>query len=227
MALSDNFVEIFDKSQGLGNACVCQNDWVVKESKPQATMTQLDVKAQGQFLGFDQGLVQGVKDITVRMSSFLEDKDCDGFAFLMDTNSHEHLVFAELKSNFDVQKITGAFHQIIMSFVKMHAWLSLCGQYDLENVKVHFVAACKCPKENRRDDVMLRISQAQQLGKDTFETKFLRPLLKSHFMKVKMSDFGDIKKLPFHEIIKDKEITMYFQLTETPLDSQTEVSLIQ
>lgn len=77
MALSDNFKKIFDKSQSIGHACECLNNWIVTESKGQATMTQLAVKADGTFLGFDQCLVQGVKDITVRMSSILEDKDCD------------------------------------------------------------------------------------------------------------------------------------------------------
>ena len=73
---------------------------------------------------------------------------------------------------------------------------------------------------------MLRISQAQQLGKETFETKFLKPLLENHYMKVKMSDLGDIRKLPFHENIYNKEITMYLQLTDKFSDSHTAVTLM-
>lgn len=224
MALGNTFLKMFDKAQSLGHVCECKDNWVVRECGAQATMTRLDVKAQGTFLGFGQGLLKGVQDITVRMSSALEDKDCDGIAFLIDADSHEHLVFAELKSGFDVQKITGAYHQIIMSFIKMHAWLSLCRQYDIKNVMVHFIAACKCPKDSL-EDVMLRISQAQQLGRETFETKFLKPLMEEHCVRVQMSDFGDIKRLPFHEDICAKEITMYLQLTDNPSESHTSVTL--
>lgn len=226
MSLSNTFTTIFDKAISNGNAYEYDNKWVVEEHGQSATMTHLEVTADGKFLGFDQSLVKGVKDTTSRMSSKLDDKDCDGIAFLNDNSKKEHLVFAELKSGFDVQKITGAFHQITMSFIKMHAWLSPCKDYNLSEIKVHFITACKCCKDkNQEDSVKLRISQAQQLGKDTFETKFLKPLLDNHNIKVKLSSFGDIQKLPFHDCISEKEVNMYLQLTENFPDSQTSLAI--
>lgn len=226
MALSDIFTTMFDKAIGNGHACVYKNKWVVKESGKDATMTHLEVNAAGDFLGFDHCLVEGVKDTTTKMSSKLEDKDCDGIAFLNDNSKQEHLVFVELKSNFDIQKIAGAFHQITMSFVKMHAWLSLCKDYDLNKIQVHFITACKCFKDkDQEDNILLRISQAQQLGKDTFETKFLKPLLYSNNIKVKLSTFDDIQKLPFHNCICEKEVCMSLRLTTNPSDPQTSVKI--
>lgn len=226
MTLSNTFTTIFDKATSNGHAHEYENKWVVVEHGKDATMTHLEVNANGKFLGFDKDLVKGVKDTTTKMSSNLEDKDCDGIAFLNDNLKQEHLVFAELKSNFDVQKITGAFHQITMSFVKMHAWLSLCKDYNLDKIKIHFIAACKCCKDkDQEDNVKLRISQAQQLGKETFETKFLKPLLNKHNIKVKLSSFGDIQKLPFHDSISEKEVCMYLQQTEKPSDSQTTITI--
>lgn len=187
MALSNTFITIYDKALANGHAHECKNTWDVVEHGKDATMTHLEVNAIGVFWGFDQALVKGVKDTTTKMSSSLEDKDCDGIAFLTDNSEQEHLVFAELKSNFDIQKITGAFHQITMSFLKMHVWLSLC--------------------------------------KDTFETKFLKPLLDKKKIQVKLSSFDDIRKLPFHDHICEKEVVMYLQLTDTPSDSQTTVSI--
>lgn len=131
MALNNTFTTMFDKAISNGHAHEYKNKWVVVEHENNATMNHLEVNATGDFLGFDHDLVKGVKDTTTRMSSKLDDKDCDGIAFLNDNSEQEHLVFAELKSNFDIQKITGAFHQITMSFVKMHAWLSLCKDYSL------------------------------------------------------------------------------------------------
>ncbi len=226
MTLSNIFTTFFDKACNHGDAHEFRNKWIVEEHDKDATMTHLEVNAPGCFLGFNHQLVKGVKDTTSRMSSVLEDKDCDGIAFLFDDSQQEHLIFAELKSNFDVQKITGAFHQITMSFVKMHAWLSLCKDYDLDKIKVHFITACKCCKnKDQEDNVSLRISQARQLGKDTFETKFLRPLLKDNSIRVKLSSFNDIQKLPFHNNICEKEVYMHLQLTQTPLDSQTSVTI--
>ena len=165
------------------------------------------------------------------MSSKLKDKDCDGVAFLLDDVNddakQEHLVFVELKSSFDIIRIKRAFHQITMSFIKMHAWLSLCKGYDIDQLKVHFITACKCYKnEDQEANVMLRISQAKELEEETFETKFLKPLLDEKNIKVKLSSFDDIKELPFHDSICNKEIAMYLQLTAQYFNSKTKVDLV-
>ena len=224
--LSDSFIEIFDKATSRGHAQSCTDKWVVVEHEKSATMARLEIESQGAFLGFDHDLVKGATDITSNMSSKLDDKDCDGIAFFTDKSGNEHIVFAELKSGFDVGKITGAFHQITMSFVKMHAWLSLCRHYDLEKVKIHFITACKCFKgKDQEDNVMLRISQAQQMDKDSFEARLLKPLLQNHNIEIKMTTLGDIQKLPFNDVIGNKEVAMYLQLTDNPNDSQTRVNL--
>ena len=227
MSLSDSFMNMFEKANNLAGTGKSQNIWKVVEHEASATMKQLEVNANGTFWGFNHEIVKNVKDITTRMSSTLEDKDCDGVAFLLDNAQQEHLVFVELKSNFDIKKIIGAFHQITMSFIKMHAWLSLCKGYDIDQLKVHFITACKCYKDKDQEvEVMHRISQAQQLKKDTFETKFLKPLLKKQSLKVDLSSFGDIKKKPFHNSICNKEIVMYLQLTAQYSNSKTKVDLV-
>ncbi len=231
MLLSDSFMKMFDKVKILAGTGKSENIWKVMEHQPSATMNQLEVNANGTFWGFNHEIVKSVKDITTRMSSKLEDKDCDGVAFLLDdVNDYakqKHLVFVELKSSFDISKIKGAFHQITMSFIKMHAWLSLCKGYDIDQLKVHFITACKCYKdEDQEANVMLRISQAQELETETFETKFLKPLLDEQNIKVKLSSFDDIEGLPFHDSICNKEIAMYLQLTAQYSNSKTKVNLV-
>lgn len=231
MLLIDSFRRMFNKAFELARTGESQNIWKVMEHQPSATMNLLEVNANGTFWGFDHRIVKGIKDVTTRVSSKLEDKDCDGVAFLLDDVNddvkQDHLVFVELKSNFDISKIEGAFHQITMSFIKMHAWLSLCKGYDIDQLKVHFITACKCYKDkDQEDNVMLRISQAQELEKETFETKFLKPLLDERNIKVKLSSFDDIKELPFHDSICNKEIAMYLQLTAEYSNSKTKVDLV-
>ena len=229
--LSESFMKMFDKADHLAGTGKNKNIWEVKEHQPSATMNQLEVNANGTFWGFNHEVVKNVKDITTRMSSKLKDKDCDGVAFLLDDVNddakQEHLVFVELKSSFDIIRIKGAFHQITMSFIKMHAWLSLCKGYDIDQLKVHFITACKCYKnEDQEANVMLRISQAKELEEETFEIKFLKPLLDEKNIKVKLSSFDDIKELPFHDSICNKEIAMYLQLTAQYFNSKTKVDLV-
>lgn len=222
MALSDSFIRLYDKTQC--KAAESVDKWIVVEHDSQATMTHLEVNAEGKFLGFNQDLVKEVKDTTTKMSSKLEDKDCDGIAFLQDLSQQEHLIFVELKSNFDTQKIKNAFYQIIISFIKMHAWLSVCKHYNPHNIRIHFIVACKRCKDDA--NIMLRIAESQQLGEVSFETKFLKPLLQKHIIKVKLSNFRFIQQLPFNDCINEKEVIMYLQVTDNPEDSQTNVSLV-
>lgn len=226
MRLSNSFTTVFEKSQKVGNSRESDDKWVITEHDKGANMTRLEVYADGKFLGFTNDLVKGVTDTTTKMSSKLEDKDCDGIAFLNDNSEHEHLIFAELKSKFSTERLQGAYHQIIMSFIKMHAWLSLCKGYNLNELNIHFIAACKCfENEDQKDSVMQRISKAQLIEEPSFEKNFLKQLLKNHYIKVKLSNFEDIKKLPFHEHICDKEVIMYLQLTDNYSDDQAKVSL--
>lgn len=225
MKLSNVFTTIFDKAADKGHAEECENQWEVKEQN--ASMRTLYVNAQGVFLGFTHDLVKCMSNTTSEMSSNLEDKDCDGIAFLNDDSEEEHLLFVELKSNFDIKKIIKAFHQITMSFIKIHMWLSLCKNYNLDKIKVHFITACKCYKDEEQElSVKLRISEAQQLEEESFETKFLKPLLDNNNIKVKLSSFYDIQNLPFHDCICEKEVNMYLQMTQNHSDSSTSINIL-
>lgn len=114
-----------------------------------------------------------------------------------------------------------------MSFIKIHMRLSICKNYNLDKIKVHFITACKCYKdENQESSVKLRIYEAQQLEEATFETKFLKPLLDNNNIKVKLSSFDAIQKLPFHDCICEKEVNMYLQLTREYSDSSTSINIL-
>lgn len=224
--LSNSFTTVFDKAADRGHACRCTDKWIVTEHESSATMNCLEVNAKGLFLGFDHDLVKNIKDITTIMSSKLDDKDCDGIAFFTDDNGNDSLILVELKSNFDTEKIQNAFYQITMSFIKLHAWLSLCKNYSIDKVHLHFITACKCFKDdNQSSNIMLRISQAQQLNEATFETKLLKPLLEKHFIKVKMDLLSGIRNLPFNDAITCKDVILHLQLTKEPHDSQTRIVL--
>lgn len=226
MELSKSFTSLFDRAVERSHVSCSSDAWVVYEHDRASTMTKLSVMAEGEFCGFDCGLVKNIKDITTTMSSNLYDKDCDGIAFYNDPYGTEHLVFAELKSTFDVSKLREAFRQITMSFIKMHAWLSLCGHYNLSDVGIHFIAACKCFKDDdQRDNVLMRISQQRMLDDNCFESRFLFPLLKNGCIKVSLNRINDITKLPFNDCIKRKDATIYLKVTDSFSDKETKVKL--
>lgn len=225
MSLKDNFTLFYDKATT--HKVSSSNSCSVLEHNHQATMTRLDIICQdGIFDGYDQSLIKNVKDTTERLSSNLDDKDCDGVVFLQEVTGREHLIFVELKSKFDVYKITGAFHQMIMSFVKMHSWLSSCAEYDLLGLPLHFVVACKCFKDKDQEaGVLLRLSQVDQLVENSFERKFLKKLLDNKKVVIKMSELESIKKLPFHANICSKEVALHLQLTSNYSDNSTCIAI--
>ena len=53
MVLSDSFMKMFDKAVSFVSKGEKKNIWTVEEHECDATMTQLEIKANGTFWGFD------------------------------------------------------------------------------------------------------------------------------------------------------------------------------
>ena len=120
------------------------------------------------FASFNFMLVKGMGDITEKRSSQFEDYDCDGVTIVAH-QGHDGLVFSELKSKFSTQKLYEAFRQMTHSFLKMHAMLSLCKDYKVEDVSLHFIAACQCFEDKDQEDgIYNRLSKEEQEDDTTF-----------------------------------------------------------
>ena len=159
-------------------------------------------------------LVKGMGDITEKRSSQFEDHDCDGIT-IKSYQGQDGLVFSELKSKFSTQKVYEAYQQMTHSFLKMHAMLSLCKDYTLEDVSLHFIAACQCFEDKDQEDgIYERLNKEEQLGKHTFAGKFLRRLIEQHELTVKFGEVASVWSLPLNKSLADKEIKLTLQVTQ-------------
>lgn len=222
MSIISSFGELYDKTlnPAFANFTTSIGTFEVNEHDPMASITQLRVEMTGAvFASFNYMLVKGMGDITERRSSQLEDRDCDGVTF-MSNHGHNGLIFSELKSNFSTQKLFEAYRQMTYSFLKMHAMLSLCKDYTLEDTSLHFIAACQCFEDKDQEDgIYNRLSKVEQTDKTTFVGKFLRRLIEKHDVTVRFGEVTAMWNLPLNQVLADKEITLSLQVTNNYGDS--------
>ena len=217
MNIISSFGELYDKTidPAFANFTTSYDAFEVKEHDPQASTTQLRVELTGAvFASFNYMLVKGMDDITEKRSCQFKDYDCDGVTF-MSNQGHNGLIFSELKSKFSTQKLYQAYLQMTHSFLKMHAMLSLCKDYSLEDMSLHFIAACQCFEDkNQEDGIYNRLSKEEQTDKATFVSKFLRRLIEQHDVTAKFEEVTATWNLPLNQTLADKEITLSLQVTQ-------------
>lgn len=224
MSIISSFGELYDKTlnPAFANFTVTTDVFEVNEHDPNPdVMTRrLSVEKSGaKFASFNYMLVKGMGDITEKRSSLLKDHDCDGVAF-MSNQGRDGLVFSELKSKFSTQKLYEAYCQMIYSFLKMHAMLSMCKDYKLDDMSLHFIAACQCFEDkNQKDGIYNRLSKEEQIGKATFVGKFLRRLIEQHDVTVRFGEVTKVWDIPLNQTLVDKEITLSLSVTQNFGDS--------
>ncbi len=224
MSIRLSFGEMFSKTLApdFANYTASYDVFEVNEEgpNPKIITRHLRVEQTGAiFASFNHMLVQGMCDITEKRSSLLIDHDCDGIT-IKTFHGQDGLVFSELKSKFSTQKVYEAFLQMTHSFLKMHAMLSLCRDYALDDVSLHFIAACQCFEDKDQEDgIYNRLSKEEQEGKHTFVGKFLRRLIQKHELTVKFGEVATVFNLPLNQALVDKEIKLTLQVTQKYGDS--------
>ena len=224
MSIISTFVELFDKTldPAFANYTSSSDAFEVNEHDPNPGISTRHLRVEqtgATFASFNHMLVKGMGDITKKRSGLLEDHDCDGIAIKY-YQGQDGLVFSELKSRFSTQKVYEAFRQMIHSFLKMHAMLSLCKDYTLDDVSLHFIAACQCFEDKDQEDgIYNRLSKEEQESKHTFAGKFLRRLIEKHELTFKFGEVATVLNLPLNQALADKEIKLTLQMTQNYGDS--------
>lgn len=209
MKIADSFLQIFDKTKHHISSSSPEILWTIKEVSCDASIKKLHVKIGGlDFYAFDERLTKGMGHITNTRSTILEDKECDGIAFVEDLDKCR-LIFCDLKSKFDSKKINHGFNQDLMSFLKMHMLLSICDGYELKDFDIDFIVACKCFEDDNKQDSFLHMLQSKQIAdSDSFNTNILTSLLTKGEKCVKIGDFPNMSNINIHPSIKDKKIKL-------------------
>ena len=227
MSIISSFGNLFDKTlnPAFANYTASSDAFEVDEHDPNPKVSTRHLRVEqvgASFASFNHMLVKGMGDITNKRSSLFEDHDCDGIA-LKTYQGHDGLVFSELKSKLSTQKVHDAFRQMTHSFLKMHAMLSLCQDYTLDDVSLHFIAACQCFEDKDQEDgIYERLIKEEQVGKHTFVGKYLRRLIEKHEFTVKFGEVAAVWNLPLSQTLADKEIKMTLQVTQNYGDRNLE-----
>lgn len=224
MSIISSFGELFDQTldPAFANYRASSDAFEVNEHDPNPKISTRHLRVEqtgAAFASFNHMLVKGMGDITEKRSRLFENLDCDGIA-IKTYHGQDGLVFSELKSRFSTQKVYKAFQQMTHSFLKMHAMLSLCKDYTLDNVSLHFIVACQCFEDKEQEDgIYNRLSKEEQESKHTFAGKFLRRLIETHELTVKFGDVATVWNLPLNQTLTDKEIKLTLQMTQNYGDS--------
>lgn len=224
MSIIASFGELFDKTlnPAFTNFTETTDAFEVKEHDPNPdVMTRLlSVEHNGaRFASFNYMLVKGMGDITEKRSSLFEDRDCDGVTFMLNQGDNG-LIFSELKSRLTTQKLYEAYRQMTHSFLKMHAMLSLCNDYSLDDMSVRFITACQCFEDKDQEDgIYNRLSKEEQIDKTTFVSKFIRRLIEQHDVTVKFGEVISVWDLPLNQNLANKDVTLSLQVTQNFGDS--------
>lgn len=229
MSIESSFLSLYDKvgQTGFAEYTVSTGSFEVDEHESEATLAQLQVNCQGVvFSSFNNQLVKGMKGLTETRSTHLLDSDCDGIAF-MRNEEKEGIVLVELKSRFSTQHLKKAFCQMTHSFLKMHVMLSLCREYALDSLSLHFIAACKCFENIEQEDgVYNYLSKVEKDDSTTFEGNFLRNLIKKHDIVTTLGEMTSLWGIPLSSSLANKSITLSLQLTQNYSDDKTVYSLL-
>ena len=224
MKTSETFCQFFDKvvSTNFGYH-KAHGLWHIHEQGKQAKLTDLDVKcAIADFVGFNENLTRSMPDFTSKRSTKFEDKDCDGVAFVSST-TNEGLLFVELKSKYDTSQISKAIRQMCFSFLKIHAMLSLCSKYELNEMEITFCVAAKCAVNESEDAKVAEfISQATLLEEQKDYGLFLQDLFTKGCNNISFDNLFKylcIINLPLHDDIKNKTIKVHLVTSSTPNNS--------
>lgn len=217
--IGDSFCSLFDKVKNVksfGYGDYSQSSWIVCETDPNSTFRTLEVITNGaRLIGFNQNLTKSMPCITVKRSTKIEDKECDGLAFV-NFGGQERLLLVEMKSKYSTQSVSLAIRQMCFSFLKIHSVLSLCGEYILDQVEIDFCVATKCARDVDEES---KVNMFKQQANMANEQKDFGCFFSDLFTKGKtIVKFSELLKfinvdIPVSSSLKNKEITVHLQKT--------------
>ena len=223
MRIFDSLHSVYDRKACDCHCCECQ--WEVIEAQKGVSFKKLTLCLDGATFGvIDDDFYKGIQKMTSDRSSFLYDKNCDGVSFC-EYEGTLHLLFVELKSNFsEIQK---AFIQDFFTLMKMHMFLSICKDYNLENIIVDFFAASS-PFKNKDEEsnILDRLNMSDQLNESCFIDKCYHNHLfnkKSTIMRI--GDLPFVRNQELHNSIMSSSIRFHIFTPKTYEESEGTLDL--
>ena len=104
--------------------------------------------------------------------------------------------------------------------------LSICDGFELNDIDIDFIVACKCFKdENKRDNFFHKLHLDLIADKDNFNTKILNSLLTKREKCVQLGDFPNMSSIDIHPNIRNKKIKLRLLMSENFSDDFVNYSI--
>lgn len=224
MEIIDSFKKIFD-----GAPVTEKHDTLdVIEQEPSASFKKLQICNTGEvFYNIDKSVLQS-PSILCKHSSKILHKNCDGITLTKGRNG-DYLILAELKSSLHTNVIIDAYKQIICTLLKIHAMLSFCHGYSLNDINLRGIIACKPAKDKTHEAFFKDNLYLLSLG-----TKELRPDIKFSVKlyydkcvktKIVTSPLFDDTCNAFHDDFKNKDIEIYLKTADFYSNSEASMDI--
>lgn len=209
MKIIESYPSIFDRVATVQCSVGNPNLWIVNERSTSSKIRQLRVSfTASDYLCLDEAATKQMPDVTTSRSSFLVDDVCDGIG-IFQTAASTTMVFVDLKSNFDTNKIQHGFAQTLASLVKMHGMMSLCDGYNLADTSLVFVVACCCfPDEDKETKVLDWMLRQRTCDHGSFVARVAYPLYNKGSIQVKLGDFPQLITLPLNSDLYNKDVKL-------------------
>lgn len=208
------------------------NSWIVRETESNATLKSLEIAFQGDFISLDKSSYSGLYGaIKKKMTSKIEDRDCDGFAFLCpekDGNvSPQIIVATELKSASYPGHFMLAYRQIVYTYFKIHNVLSLCKGYSCLGHTFVGVIVCRPPESQYITEADARekicITEAPDIQ---FIDRMYKACLRHTGITIPLDGGGHVfKNLSLDPDFKQQKLHLYLHLTEASDDTHSTLDL--
>jgi len=195
----------------------------IVETKPNAKFRCLSVhnsnKAKMYF--FPTEYIESIERTTTKVSTKLQDSNCDGTIFLYAEDATMHIIMCELKSCQPGARLSDAFKQLVYSFLKYYSLFSICEGWHIANYSLDLVLACSCAK-NHKDLEAEMLSAQNDLdtlgegeGPQDFSVGIFTKLYlaKNHTLQLSFSDLRMLEDFKLNEHIKNKSFALHLATT--------------
>lgn len=161
----------------------------VCESQNGATLKEMKIHfSKSSCIVYADKFIKTFKALGQFSRVYDNEKNCDGFAIV--ENGGNSVLFVELKSRFNSQKLEEGLIQILNSFFKVLPFILL--SCDVRLFSMHFVLGCQCSENQAQDEgIMSNINAAFQMPRPNFGADILYPLLENGNLKLSLKEIVD------------------------------------
>lgn len=226
---SNSYLTMYDLMQCVTTA---QGSWDVTESDANATFKKLTISNASQnYDVFDTVRFLQYPNIfdTVKVTTQLQNRNCDGMSLVEQNDGKRALVLVELKSTYSENNLLKAYQQLIFSLLKATQLLYLCDDFSLSTYIPIIIIGCHGVASEEKmvelKDFANKEYQTMKAGKNTFFGKCLPSLLSTGTCTFRLGDLPFLDNLPLNKNLKCRNVRVVLAAGTDAISSSSTYNL--